>query len=265
MSDFPSGPIPTRYSIAELRRNTADPNVVTLYLDGAESSALDLNDPHYLEFEYMQHMRSIIDSVWAVPAPLRVLHLGAAACALARALDADRPGSRQLAIEIDPELATNVRSWFDLPPSPRLRIRADEARRALEMTHATWDVIVRDAFIHRDVPIQLRTAECTQRAHDVLHSDGIYVVNSIATHGLHRFDEELATLASVFPHMLAIVDPSVVRGHHMGNIVIAAGRRPFDETEISRRIRRLPLPAVILPEDALRKRARGARALHDVA
>ncbi len=254
---LPSSPVRTRYATAHVELSRDIPSLATLYLDGSESSALDLLDPHHLEFEYMQHIRTIVDSVFELPDPLHVMHLGAAGCALARAVDADRPGSRQLAIELDPELAALVREWFDLPKAPRLRIRAAEARQALDTTGATWDVIVRDAFAHRDVPAQLRTSECARRASEVLSPGGVYVLNAIASTGLTRFGQEIATLLAHFEHVIAIVDPAVMRGRRFGNIVIGASHEPFDEIGISKSVRRLPMPASVISEEALVKRALG--------
>ncbi|MCF2705692.1 fused MFS/spermidine synthase [Arcanobacterium haemolyticum] len=237
-------------------------DLATLYLDGAESSALDIADPHHLEFEYMQHIRLIIDSMYDEAAPLRVLHLGAAGCALARALDADRPGSRQLAIELDEALASYVREWFDLPPSPRLRIRADEARRALETTKARWDVIVRDAFAQRTVPAHLRTCEAVARAHAAA-PHGLYLLNSVASSGIGSIGDEAATLFESFAHVIAMTDPAVLKGRRFGNVVLAASDDEFDESGIERAVRRLSLPATFLTEADLRRRIAGVQPLRD--
>ena len=105
-TQLPEGPVATTYATAELVRARTNPSQVLLLLDGVESSSLDLADPEYLDFEYMQHIRLILESRWdqggrrAVeaggsaegggPHRTRVLHLGGAGCALARALGARR-------------------------------------------------------------------------------------------------------------------------------------------------------------------------------
>ncbi len=257
---LPEGIVRTTFAHAEVGLAG---DLATLYLDGAESSALNLADPRQLEFEYMQHIRLIVDSRFTEAEPLRVLHLGGAGCALARAFDADRPNSRQLAIEIDAILARSVREWFDLPGSPRLRIRIDEARRALDTTKGTWDVVVRDAFANRHVPSQLRTLESAARAHDVLSEGGVYLLNSIASTGLSVFGEEVSALTGTFAHVMAIVDPAIMKGRRFGNIVIAASDRDFAMDTIERDVRRLPLPAKVLGESELRRRAESARPFRD--
>lgn len=78
----------------------------------AESSAIDPLDPAHLEFEYMQHVQIAADSMFEAGVSIRALHLGGADAQLARAIDAVRPGSRQLAVEIDPR-ACHARARMD--------------------------------------------------------------------------------------------------------------------------------------------------------
>ena len=123
---LPSGPVRTSFATAELvARDTG----ILLMLDGAESSFLDLRDPSHLDFEYHQQMDAVLAALRGEGGPLRALHLGGAGCALARAWDVTHPGSQQVAVEIDEILASQVRTWFDLPRSPRLRIRVGDAPR----------------------------------------------------------------------------------------------------------------------------------------
>src|SRR5699024_8466508 len=131
--------------------------------------------------EYMQHMQAVLHAAFPPagrPAGrgLRALHLGAAGCALARAIDADWPDSRQLALEIDAELARLMREWLDLPRAPRLRSRVGDARAALTGP-ARYEAIIRDAFAERHVPPHLRTVGFTTEAAAHLTDDGIYLAN----------------------------------------------------------------------------------------
>ena len=235
-TQLPEGPVATTYATAELVRARTNPSQVLLLLDGVESSSLDLADPEYLDFEYMQHIRLILESRWdqagrrAVeaggsaegggPRRTRVLHLGGAGCALARALGARRE-LHQVAVEIDPELARLVRDWFPLPRSPFLKIRVGDARHVLDSTKASWNAIVRDAFTGREVPPHLRTAESAKRAADVLEPGGIYVLNAVASAGIRRLDEDIAAMAAAFDNIVAIADPAVFSGKRFGNFVVA--------------------------------------------
>src|SRR5690625_33618 len=102
--DLPPGPITTSHATVEVTTDSADPNGVMLLIDGAESSYLDLADPAHLVFEYMQQMMAVLEETLP-QARVRAVHLGAAGCALARAVEAHWPNSRQIAVEWDALLA----------------------------------------------------------------------------------------------------------------------------------------------------------------
>ena len=265
LPSLPEGPIATDYCIAEVRAEPWSPSVVTLYLDGTQSSCLDLDDPAHLEFEYMQQMALVLKAAFGESAPLRVLHLGGAGCAFARALDAMRPGSRQLAVEIDAKLASLVRQWFALPPSPRLRIRAADARQALDTTKASWDAVVRDAFVKGRIPQRLLSLECALRARQVLGAEGVYLANAVLSPGEDTLAPDVAAIGQAFEHVVAIADPAVLARKRLGNVVLAASARELPLDEIDRLTRRLPLRAVLLRERELRARARSARPASDPA
>ena len=277
-TQLPEGPVATTYATAELVRARTNPSQVLLLLDGVESSSLDLADPEYLDFEYMQHIRLILESRWdqdgrrAVeaggsvegggPRRTRVLHLGGAGCALARALGARRE-LHQVAVEIDPELARLVRDWFPLPRSPFLKIRVGDARHVLDSTKASWNAIVRDAFTGREVPPHLRTAESAKRAADVLAPGGIYVLNAVASAGIRRLDEDIAAMAAAFANIVAIADPAVFSGRRFGNFVVAGSDARFPVESIEREVRKFPLPTKFFDDGALRSRAASVRPLTD--
>src|SRR5690625_645261 len=245
--DLPTHPVRTSTGYVELLPDPTRPSGVTLFINDAESSYLDLSDPAHLEFEYMQQMVEVIDLLVPRPAPLRALHLGGSGCALPRALEAHRPGSRQLVVEIDAELARLVRTWFDLPRSPRLRIRVGDARRELEaLTSGTWDVIVRDVFDGIAVPGHLRTKEAAAAAAAALAPTGCYLVNLTDVPPLRAARVEVATLAAVFDHVALIADPAILRGRRYGNVVLVASFVPIDIALLARRLRQLPLPVRLM-------------------
>lgn len=243
-----------------------DGSQATLYLDGVESSAINVNDPTFLEFEYMQHMTCALNSLHAPDEPVRALHLGGAACALATAWDAMHPNSRQSAVEIDAALAQAVREYFPIPRSPKLRIRVADARKVLSTSRpASFDVIVRDVFLHGIVPDHLRTHECVQEAHDALRPGGLYLVNC-AHGGTANAREDVAAIRGIFPRVASIQDPKVGRSGRRGNVVIIAqkaGDRPVDWDDIDRQLRTLPLPARLKRDEELTRWIAGCHPLRD--
>lgn len=222
---------------------------MTVVVNGVPSSHLDLADPAFLAFEYMQQMAAVIERVGEAGAPLRVVHLGAAGCALARAVEATRPGSRQVAIELDTALPELVRGWFDLPRAPALRIRAGDARAELErLADASADVVVRDVFAGDATPVHVRTREMVGHVRRVLRPGGVYLLNCADRPPLLDSRVEAATLADAFADVALVAEPGLLRGRGYGNVVLAAS----DDTALlaadglARAIRSLPAPARLL-------------------
>lgn len=261
---WPVGPVPIATGTAELRRERDDPDGVTLLVNGVPSSHLDLADPRRLEFEYMQQMAAVVDGLR--PGPLVAVHLGGAGCALARAIEAARPGSRQLAVELDPVLAELVRRWFDLPRSPALRIRVGEGRAELaRLPDGSADAVVRDAFAGDGVPAHLTTRELAADAARVLRPGGVYLANCADRPPLALARAEAATVGDAFAHVAVIAEPGVLRGRRYGNVVLAGTDDPglLTSPALARALRTLPVPARLLTGDDATAFAGNAAVRHD--
>ncbi|WP_435735657.1 fused MFS/spermidine synthase [Cellulosimicrobium sp. PMB13] len=194
--DLPVGPVVTTTGTARLERDRDHDTAVTLFVNDVPSSHVDLEDPGFLAFEYMQQMAAVIEQ--APPGPLRVLHLGAAGCTLARWVEHTRPGSTQVGVDLDARLLELVREWFDLPRSPRLRLRADDAGHALTtFPDGAFDVVVRDVFAGDATPEHLVTAGTARQVRRVLRPGGVYLANCADRPPLTTARRELATLVAV--------------------------------------------------------------------
>lgn len=241
--------MPISTGTAEVVRLPDDPDGATLLVNGVPSSHLDLVDPSRLEFEYMQQMAALLDAFAPRPEPLTVVHLGGGGCALPRAVHATRPASRQLAVELDEELAAYVRTWFDLPRSPSLRLRVGEARTELRrMPDASADVVVRDVFAGDRTPDHLTTAELTADVVRVLRPGGLYLANCADRPPLALARSEAATVAAAFRHAAAVAEPAQLKGRRYGNVVLAGTDTAgvLDSAALARALRSLPVPAHVL-------------------
>ncbi|MGD6980018.1 MULTISPECIES: spermidine synthase [Citricoccus] len=259
---------------AEILRDPFTDGAWLLKLNGAESSQLNLDDPLDLGFEYMRWIAAVIRHRWAPEEPLRILHLGAAGCTLARWAAAWYPDSRQTAVELDAGLAALARDRFALPRAPRLRIRVGEAGEVLAGAHEhSRDVIVRDVFAgttpeDQVTPDHLIGLDAARHARRVLGADGIYLVNHGGGPDLTAARREAATLSAVFGTVVAIADPQMLKGRRRGNIVFAAtdgrltardGGGALSRDGLVRHLLADPLPARLV--DPVTDFAAGARPL----
>ena len=258
--------MPIATGTAEVVPHRDDPRSVTLLVNGVPSSHLDLDDPTWLEFEYMQQMATVIDRL--PPGPLDAVHLGAGACALPRWLDAVRPGSRQLAVDLDQLLLDRVREWFDLPRSPRLRLRGQDARAALSgLPPASADLVVRDVFAGDVTPGHVCTLEFLTEVARVLRPGGVYLANCADRPPLALARAEVSTARSALADVALVADPGQLKGRRYGNLVLVAtvsAQGPaLDDSRLARALRSLPVPVRLLHGQELDAFVAGAMPLVD--
>ncbi|KSW29178.1 spermidine synthase [Cellulomonas sp. B6] len=263
---WPVGPVPVSTGTAEVVPEPGRPHAATLLVNGVPSSYVDLDDPGLLDFEYMQQAAAVVDVVAADRPDLTVLHLGAGGCALARALAHHHPEARQLAVELDGELARLARAWFALPRAPRLRLRTGEARAELTaLPDASFDVVVRDVFAGDRTPEHLTTREFTGEVARVLRPGGVYLANCADRPPLALARTEVATLLDVFGHVGVVAEPAILRGRRYGNLVLVGTDDPtvLADPGLARTLRTLPVPARLLAADETRTLAGRAAVRHD--
>lgn len=210
-------------AIAQIDRDDTRRNAFTLLLDGVESSHVDLDDPTYLVFEYVQWFGGIIDVLRPAGSPIDTVHLGGAAATLARYIAATRPQSRQTVFEIDAALVELVREQLPLPKSRRLRVRVADARLGLAALPASSaDLVVRDAFLGAAVPEHLRTIEFALLVKEILRPCGVYLMNVADGVPFRKLGPDVAAVAEVFTELAVVSEPAVFRGRRHGNLVVAA-------------------------------------------
>lgn len=123
---------------------------------GMDASYVDLADPRHLEFDYLRWARLVLRAF----AARQVLHVGGAACTLARALLAEDPASRHQVFEIDPAVVEIARAHLGLRRRPGLKVRIADGREALaRRADHSADAVVIDAFVGARVPRHLVTVQ----------------------------------------------------------------------------------------------------------
>ncbi|MFC7458676.1 spermidine synthase [Brachybacterium sp. GCM10030267] len=267
------GPLDTAIPVSTgtARLTLENDGSVLLDVNGVPSSQLN-PDPEHLVFEYMRWMLLVLDEGFGGPAgyeaagdvaagALQVAHLGGGGCSLPRAIASRYPRSRQIVVEIDELLAKQVRTWFDLPRSPQLRLRIDDALTALESWRDDrFDVLVRDVFSGPVTPEPLISIHAAEHAARVLRGGGIYLANCAAPPGTGLLADEIATLSAVFGYVGAIAEPAHLTGKRRGNCVLVASDQPLPEG-IDRALRSDAVSVRLAPASQVAALARAGKIL----
>ena len=217
----------------ELLADEDRPGGWLLLLDRIRQSYVDLDDPTYLDFEYVQAFAGVVDAMR--DGSLAVTHVGGGACTLARYIAVTRPGSPQIVLEPDEALTAMVRARLPFPRNSRIRVRPVDGRTGTAaLKAASADVLVLDAFHGGRVPTELTTAEYAADVARVLTSEGVMLANIADGPPLTYIRRVVAAIRLGFPHVLIRADPAVLKGRRFGNIVIAASRTELPVVEIAR-------------------------------
>ncbi|MEV0129035.1 fused MFS/spermidine synthase [Dactylosporangium sp. NPDC050688] len=250
--------------VAELRSDDGRPGRWTLLIDGYPQSAVDIADPRRLDFEYMRRLASIVDGVAQPGVPLSVLHLGGGALTMARYVAATRPGSSQRVVELDAALIALVRRVLPLPRNADIRVRAMDARAAVEsMSGARFDLVIADVYRGARVPAHLASLEFLTAAAGLLRPGGVYAANLADGAGLAFARGQVATLRKLYADVCLLAEPAVLRGRRFGNVILAASAVPLPVSGFARAGAADPFPARLVHGGDLDRLVAGARVVTD--
>jgi len=229
--------IESAYYCIRVERDASVPSGRILWLDNLRHSYVDLNDPTHLGFFYEQTFADVIAAAWPDHRALDALHIGGGGFTLPRYLAATRPGTRSTVLEIDGGVVALGRQELGVDAIPGLAVRVGDARTGLrEQPRGRFDLVVGDAFGGLAVPWHLTTREVAEQVRDVLTGGGVYAVNVI-DYPPDRFARaEVATLRSVFGHVVLLGAPVTVAGEGGGNHILVASRRPLPLAAIRDRL-----------------------------
>jgi SAM-dependent methyltransferase len=222
-----------RSGAVELLADADRPGGFLLLTDRIRQSYVDLDDPTYLDFEYVQAFADVLELL--PDGPLAVTHIGGAGCTLARYISARRPGSTHIVFEPDEALTGIVRARLPFGRGMRIRIRAQDGRAGVAaLRDVSADVIVLDAYLGGRVPPELTTSEFVADVARVLRPDGVLLANLADGPPLRYSRRVVRTVAAHLPEVVIRADAAVFRGRRFGNVVLAAGRAAPDVAELTR-------------------------------
>lgn len=257
----------------ELLADPDRPRAWTLLVGSTPQSYVDLDDPRYLEFEYMRRIGHLLDLAGPHGAPLRVLHLGGGALTLARYVAVTRPGSAQLAVDDDADLMDLVRERLPLRQAGRrrvrgatgrIRIRVGDARAVLAgLADASFDVVVADLFAGARTPGHLTSMEFSAEVRRALAPGGLFAANIGDGPPLAHTRRRVATVRALFADAALIADAAVLRGRRFGNLVLAASDSDLPGADLTRMLAADPFPARLVHGDELDTFSAGAAPITD--
>lgn len=244
-----------------VQRDASRPSGRLLRQGEMDASYVDLADPRHLEFDYLRRMRDVVEAVGA----RSVLHVGGAACALARALAAADAGLRQQVVEVDGQVLAVAREHLGLRRAPGLRVREGDGRAFLAaQPDGSADAIVVDAFVGARVPRHLATAEALVDAARVLTPAGALAVNVVDAPPMADVRAIAAGLREVLPVVVALGGGPVLRAKRAGNVVlVAAAHEVLALERLRARAAADPSPAGLMAPDELAAFAAGTAPWRD--
>lgn len=220
----------TKYHCVNITADSTNPGGDVLMLDELPHSYVDLRDPTNLEFEYIQWIAKAFDAVSTPKTPMDVVFVGGGGFTLPRWLEATRPGSRGLVLEVDQELVEFDEEHLGLQRSPGLRIETGDARVSMrDVADGSADAVVGDAFGTLAIPWHLATAEWTDEVKRVLKPGGLYALNVVDLEPFDLLKAETATVLGAFRHV-RIVTNGELEHPAGGNAVLLASDRPIPST-----------------------------------
>ncbi|WP_244302195.1 spermidine synthase [Microbispora triticiradicis] len=259
-------PLPGRYQVTfgevELLRDLDRPDGWMLIRDGVPQSYVDLTDPTYLDFSYVQLIAAVIDCL--PEGPLDAVHVGGGACTIPRYVSARRPGSRHIVVEPDAGLVQLVRDQLRLKSVPRLKVRVADGRTATAaLPDASADLFVLDAFSGATMPVELATAEYMAEIARVLRPSGTALINVADGKGLPFVKRVVSTAARVFPHTALLAEPGILRGRRFGNVILTAAPGQLPVETLTRRAAGGLTQARCVADGDLTRLVAGAAPIHD--
>ena len=222
------------------------PGAFFVRVDGTDQSFVDPTDPLRLEFDYVQRIAEVIDTIAPKGERIRVLHVGGAGMTLPRYVAATRPTSAQVVFEPDVALTEQIRAILPLPKRSGIKVRPVDGRSGMtEVPDDHADLVIVDAFSGARVPAELTTAEWYAEVARVLDPGGAIVVNITDRVPFLYAKRVVAGIADRFRPVVCSLEPATLKGHRFGNIVIAAGR-PVEHATLERLANRGAFPYRVL-------------------
>lgn len=152
-----------------------------LVLDNLIHSINDLNNPLYLDYEYIRIYDEFVRWKISRGGSLKSLFIGGGGYTFPRCLEIMHPQAEIDVVEIDPEITKVVHDYLGVPKNTRIRSFNEDGRWFVmnSQEKGKYDVIVGDAFNDLSIPYHLTTKEFAGQMAALLKPDGMLMANVI--------------------------------------------------------------------------------------
>jgi spermidine synthase len=194
----------SNYYTIKLKRNhtrSGGALLESLVLDHLVHSYTDLNDPLYLEYEYLQIYEEMVRWRAEKRKSLKALFVGGGGYTFPRMMEARYPKSEIDVVEIDPEITRVVQDYLGIPKDTKIRSINQDARWFVMnyKEEGTYDLVFGDAFNDLSIPYHLTTKEFALQLKRLLKPDGLLLANVIDSFKKGAFmPSYIRTLEEVF-------------------------------------------------------------------
>jgi spermidine synthase len=222
------------YYTIKLKRNTTRSGgapLESLVLDHLVHSYTDLNDPLYLEYEYIRIYEEVVRWQASKRKSIKALFLGGGGYTFPRFIEAKYPKAKIDVVEIDPEITRVVQDYLGVSKDSRICSFNEDGRWFVMncKEQGSYDFIIGDAFNDLSIPYHLTTKEFAMQLKRLLKPDGLLLANVIDSFKKGAFmPSYIRTLEEVFGkgniHLLTLSSDY----EHIGistNVVVASPQR----------------------------------------
>jgi spermidine synthase len=187
--------------VREYLTKSENTRVEALVLDHLIHSINDLNNPYYLDYEYIRIYEEFMRWRMNRTGVLKTLFIGGGGYTLPRCLEVMYPMAEVDVVEIDPEVTRVVHEYLGVPKNTKIRSFNEDGRWFVMncKEKEKYDFIVGDAFNDLSIPYHLTTKEFAQQMAALLKPDGILMANVIDSYQKGLFmPSYIRTLEEVF-------------------------------------------------------------------
>ncbi len=217
----------TEFGNARLVRDPRRKGGWTLLFEEVQQSYVDVTDPTHLSFEYARRIAAVVDTMAPAGAPITVLHLGGGAFTMPRYLAATRPGSTQVIVERDRQLAEFVQRVVPFDDATGISFVFGDARAVVsDIPASSYDLAIGDVYDAAEMPQSVSDVTFAAEVARILRPEGVYAVNVADLAPLAFSRGQAATLRTAFDDLALLVRPELLRDRSFGNVVFAAAKSP---------------------------------------